>query len=82
MTDKPSTQTKTTSKPKTVKKPVNVSPAKPAEPSPAPAQTDDDAAVFQQGRTAALGSISQQDAPYDPSDAKHAVWLKGHQSVA
>jgi hypothetical protein len=76
------TQAKTTSKPKTVKKPANVSPAKPAEPSPAPAVQDENAAVFQQGRTAALGSISQQDAPYDPSDAKHAVWLKGHTSIS
>lgn len=73
------TQAKTTSKPKTVKKPVNVT--KP-EPSPAPAAQDDNAAVFQQGRAAAFGSIGQDDAPYDKSDPNHAAWLKGHKSVA
>jgi len=41
----------------------------------------DDTAVFQQGRTAALGSISQEDAPYDKSNPAHRVWLKGWKSV-
>lgn len=41
----------------------------------------EDATVFQQGRTARLGSISKEDAPYDESDAKHKVWLKGWESV-
>lgn len=51
-------------------------------PNPKGAPTDaEDATVFQQGRTAAFGGISQEDAPYDQSDAKHKVWLKGHKSV-
>lgn len=41
----------------------------------------EDATTFMQGRTAALGSISRDDAPYDKSDAKHKVWLKGFDSV-
>lgn len=41
----------------------------------------EDATVFLQGRTAALGSISKEDAPYDKSDAKLKVWLKGFESV-
>lgn len=42
----------------------------------------DDRRVFEQGRTAAAGSISREDAPYDPSDRHHAVWLKGWDSVS
>lgn len=56
--------------------------AKPAEPvNVVPALQEDDARVFAQGRTAALGSISEEDAPYDKSDPNHAAWLKGHKSV-
>lgn len=42
---------------------------------------EEDATVFHQGRTAALGGISKEDAPYDKSDAKLKVWLRGFESV-
>lgn len=42
---------------------------------------EDDARVFEQGRQAKFGSISKEDAPYDPSDHNHKVWLKGWNSV-
>lgn len=41
----------------------------------------EDVVVFQQGRTARLGGISKEDAPYDKSNSAHKVWLKGWNSV-
>lgn len=48
---------------------------------PAVTENANDPRVFEQGRQAALGSISKEDAPYDPSDHNHKVWLKGWNSV-
>jgi ribosome modulation factor len=46
-----------------------------------PPKDPEDRIVFEQGRTAAAGSISKEDAPYDQSDARHKVWIKGWESV-
>lgn len=54
--------------------------AKPADTAKAD-KSREDATIFQQGRTAALGSISEEDAPYDKSNPAHSVWLKGFKSV-
>ena len=43
--------------------------------------TRNDRVLFEQGRTAATGGISEEDAPYDKSDPAHRVWLKGYKSV-
>lgn len=33
--------------------------------------------AFEQGRVAAQGSISKEDAPHDPSTDEYKAWLKG-----
>ncbi len=49
--------------------------------APNPPKDLDDRAVWEQGRQARMGSISKEDAPYDPSDENHKLWLKGWESV-
>lgn len=46
-----------------------------------PPKDPEDRITFEQGRTARAGSISKDDAPYDPSDERHKVWLKGWESL-